>query len=110
MKSLRFQKFRHTFQDTLNPICNCGTVEAFIRYLLQCPTFSKERLTQHNKLRSIDENILSKDDSNISEVLLFGEHSFNDVKNASVLIASVDSIISTQRFGEQDNYPPDNCP
>ena len=22
---LRFQKFKHSFQDTLNPICNCAT-------------------------------------------------------------------------------------
>ena len=45
-----------------------------------CPNFSNERLTLFNKLQSIDENILSKDDSNISKVLLFGDDSFNDVK------------------------------
>ena len=35
--------------------------------------FSNARLTLLNKLQSIDENILSKDDSNISKVLLFGD-------------------------------------
>ena len=27
---LRFYKFKHRFQYTLNPICNCGTVEITI--------------------------------------------------------------------------------
>ena len=27
LSHLRFRKF-HSFQDTLNPVCNCGTVEA----------------------------------------------------------------------------------
>ena len=41
-----------------------------------------------NKLQSIDENILSKDDSNILKVLLFGHGWFNDVKSPFVLTAS----------------------
>ena len=60
---LRFHKFKHSFQDTLNPISNCGTVETTIQYLLLCPNFSNERLTLFNKLQSINENILSKDNS-----------------------------------------------
>ena len=62
LNHLRFHKFKHSFQDTLNPICNCGTLETTIHYLLLCPNFSNERLTLFNKLPSIDENILSKDD------------------------------------------------
>ena len=62
LTQLRFHKFKHSFQDTLNPICNCGTVETTNRYLLHCPNFSNESLTLfHHKLQSIDENILSKD-------------------------------------------------
>ena len=41
--------------------------------------------------------INSKDDSNISKVLLFVDHSFNNVKNTSVLIASTKFIIPTKR-------------
>ena len=63
LSHLRFHKFEHGFQDTLNPICNCGTVETTIYYLFLCPNFSNERLTLFSKLQSIDENILSKDDS-----------------------------------------------
>ena len=80
MSHLRFHKFKHSFQDTLNPICKCGTVETAIHYLIH----------------SIDENILSKGDSSISKVLLFGDNSFNDVRNTSVLTASIKFIISAK--------------
>ena len=78
LSHLRLHKFKHSFEDALNPICNSGTAEKTIHYLLLYANFSNERL--FNKLQSIGENILSEDDSNISNVFLFGEHSFNDVK------------------------------
>ena len=77
---LRFHKFKHSFQDTLNPICNCGTDKTIVHYLLHCPNFSNERLTFFNKRESINENISSDDDSNISKVFLCADHSFNDAK------------------------------
>ena len=80
LSHLRFHKFKHSVQDTLNPICNCGTVETTVHYLLHCPNFSNEKLIFFNKLRSIDANILSKVDSNTSKVLLYGNHSYNDEK------------------------------
>ena len=89
----RFHKFKHRFQDTLNLICNCGTAETTIHYLLHCFNFSLERLKFFNKLQSIDENILNKDDCNISKVILFGDHLFDDVKSASILTASIEYII-----------------
>ena len=57
-----------------------------------------ERLTCFNKRQSVDENILSKEDSNISKVLLYGDHAFNDVKNTSISTASIEYVISTKRF------------
>ena len=54
--------------------------------------------TLFNKLQSIDENIVSKDSSNISKVLLFGDHPFNDVKSTSVLTAKIEFILSTKPF------------
>ena len=98
LSQLRLRKFKHSFQDTLHPICNCGTVETTVHYLLHCPNFSNERLIFFNKLRSIDANILNKDDSNISKRLLYGNHSFNDEKNSSTLTASIGYTISRKLF------------
>ena len=37
-------KFKHSFQDTLNPICNCGKdIETTSHYLLHCPDYLHER-------------------------------------------------------------------
>ena len=80
LSHLRFHTFKDSFQDTVNPICDCSTVEITVHHLLHCPNFSNERIKFLNKLQSIDANILSKDDSNISKVLLYGDHSFNDEK------------------------------
>ena len=40
LSHLGFHKFKHSFQDTLNPICNCGTAETTNHYLLLRPSFS----------------------------------------------------------------------
>ena len=50
LSHLRFHEFKRSFQDTLNPICNCGTVETTIQYLLDCPNFSNKRLILFSKL------------------------------------------------------------
>ena len=42
LRHLRFDKFKHSFQDTRNPICNCGSVETTFHYLLLCPNFSNK--------------------------------------------------------------------
>ena len=73
-------------------------METTIHYLLHCLNFSNELLTLFNKLQSTDGNILSKDDFRISKALLFGDDSFNDVKNSSVLTSSIEYTLSTKRF------------
>ena len=38
------QKFKHSFQDSLNPICRCGTdVESCLYFFLHCPLFKKQK-------------------------------------------------------------------
>ena len=58
----------------------------------------KDYLTIFNKLQSIDENILSKDEFSISKVLFFSKHSFNDLKNPFVLFGTSEHIILMKRF------------
>ena len=41
---LREHKFKHDFQDTLNPLCSCGNdAESTEHFLLHCPQFVNER-------------------------------------------------------------------
>ena len=95
LSHLRDHKFKHSFQDSLNPICNCGTdVETTTHYLLHCPLFSDERLILINNIRNIDNNILNLNDSRFS----FGNSSFNKTKNTSVLNTTIEYIVSSKRF------------
>ena len=99
LSHLREHKFRHNFQDTLNPICSCGDgIETTIHCLLHCPNYLDERRTLLDNLQSIGENINDKNDSQISELLLFGVSSNNDASNTCNLNATIQFILPTKRF------------
>ena len=96
---LRHHKFKHSFQDSLNLICNCGTnVETTTHYLLHCSLFSDERLILINNIRNINSDILNLNDSKFSEVLLFGNSSFNNSKNTFIINTTIEYIVSSKRF------------
>ena len=67
---LRDHKFKHNFQDTVNPICNCGEdIETSCHYLLQCSLYTNERLALLNVIQDIDNSILELTDSYFVEAL-----------------------------------------
>ena len=55
-------------------------------------------MTLLNKLQNVEENILDKNYSQLSEILLFSDSSFNDATNASILNATIQYIVDTKRF------------
>ena len=92
-------KFRYNFRDILNPICSCGDdIETTMHYLLHSPNYLDERRTFLDNLQSIGENIHDKNDSQISELLLFGLSSNNDVSNTCIWNATIQYILGTKRF------------
>ena len=45
LSNLCKHKFKHSFQDTLNPICSCGEdIETTSHYLLHCPDYLQQRM------------------------------------------------------------------
>ena len=99
LSHLRDHKFKHSFQDSLNPICNCGNdVEKTTHYLLHCLLFSDGRLILTSNIRNIGSNILNLNDSRFSEVLLFGNSSFSNTKNTYLLNSAVEYVVSFKRF------------
>ena len=99
LSHLREHKFRHNFQDTLNPICSCGeNTETTVHYLLPCSSYLNERMTLLTNVQNIEENILDRNCSPISEMLLYGDSSFNDSKNTSILNLTIQYIFDTKRF------------
>ena len=99
LSHLHERKFRHNFQDTLNPICSCGDdIETTIHYLLHCPNYLDERRTLLDNLQSIGENIHEKNDAQISELLLFDVSSNSDASNACIFNVTIQYILATKRF------------
>ena len=101
LSHLREHKFKHSFQDTLNSICNCGNdVESAIHFFLHCPLYSNERRTLLNSLVNIDHTLLDNTDFSLTQILLFGNTTFNAIVNTKIINLTIDFVLSTKRFDE----------
>ena len=84
LSHLRDHKFKHGFLDSLNPICSCGLdIETTCHYLLHCPNFINERTLFLNDVSRITKDALP---------------SFDSATNTLILNASVEYILSSERF------------
>ena len=98
LSHLRYHKFRHNFQDCINPICVCGLeIETITYLLLYCPLFQSARQSLLINIKKIDESILKKHDKLITKTLLYGDDKFNLPCNKSISL-TIESIVSTERF------------
>ena len=99
LSHLREHKFKHSFLDTLNPICICGfDIETLNHFFLHCPRFTNERQNFLLKSERIVPDILRKADTSITPILLYGDRSFSAEFNTNILSSSIDHISSTKRF------------
>ena len=74
LSHLADHKFRHNFQDCLNPICSCGQeIETTSHFLLHCLNYRCARKTFFEKINLIESNILQQSDLSITKDLLFGK-------------------------------------
>ena len=101
MSHLREHKFKHNFQDCLNPICSCALdIESTSHFLLHCPSFNVERYTLLSTLNKIDCKLLELTKASLSQILLYGNTLFDKEKNTLILNATIEYILSTERFEE----------
>ena len=99
LSHLRDHKFRHCFQDTLNPLCDCGNdTETTTHFFLHCPSFHTPRQTRLNNIRKINEQILSHSEDQLIQTFLYGNHNFNLTVNRLILNATIECLISKERF------------
>ena len=91
LSHLREHKLKHSFQDSLNPFCSCGScgddIETSAHFLIHCPNFSNERSTVLDIIGGIDRNILIRDDSQVTQTLLYGDSNLNNITNNLILNA-----------------------
>ena len=101
LSHLRKHNFKHSFQDTLNPLCSCGlNIETTSHYFLQCPWFHTEQFTLLNNMKEINSTISKKSQSVVTRILLYDNKSFKDEVNSLILNATTDFVLSTNRFDE----------
>ena len=101
LSRLREHKFKRSFQDTLNPLCNWGMdVESSTHFLLQCPSYINERYTLMSNLNKINPQISQTSLQLLTNTLLFGNSSYSDKTNTHILNATIDYIQLTKRFDE----------
>ena len=96
---LNEHRFRHNFQDCMNPLCFCSLeIEDTSRYLLHCHHFSQYRIDLMNSVKLILENFESLSDNVKKDILLYGDSRLNGNKNKFILEATLTYIKSTDRF------------
>ena len=71
--NLNEHKFRPGFNDTINPMCACGTkIDTTEHFLLRCPFYSTLRLEFFENLEKIDPNFLNLNVKDQVNILLYG--------------------------------------
>ena len=94
-------KFIHNFQNCVNLLCSCCmNIESTSHFLLHCSLFDDKRITLLSTLNKIDCRLIETNESSLIKRLLFGNSLFDLKKNSIILSASIDYILSTERFEE----------
>ena len=99
---LKEHKFKHNFQDSLQPLCSYGNdIESTVHFFLQCPNFTTQRQALLNKLKRINASIMAENENSVVRTLLFGRPGFNYSTNKEIINATISFILTAERF---------NCP
>ena len=99
LSHLRKHKLNHSFQNYINPLCSCGMdIESASHFFLRRPLFDDKRITLLSTLNKTDCKLIETNESSLIEALQFGNSLFDLKKNSLILIASIDYILTTERF------------
>ena len=99
LSPLHKHKFGHCFQDTLNPLCECAIeIESTMHFFLHCTDFLIPRQTLLQKIRNIDDNILSQSETQLTQTLLHGNQNYHPSINRLIFNSTIEYIISTEKF------------
>ena len=80
-------------------MCNCSSgIETTIQFFFYCENFNIQRQSLFDKIATIDANILTENEDSIVNTLLFGKPNSKNSFNKAMLNASIEYILSTERF------------
>ena len=99
LSHLREHKFRHNFQDTLNPLCSCSLeIETTKHYLLHCSIYLGWRKTLFDNVTTMVGTLSNLTDDQLINLLLYGDETFSDEQNTCILKNTINFLKSSQRF------------
>ena len=99
LSHLNEHKFKHNFQDCVNPLCSCSLeIESLSHLFLHCHNFTKIHATLLDDLQSVDRSIISFPDNELVDLLLYGTPNFNLNQNSKILSSSISFTIKSERF------------
>ena len=92
--------FNHCIDNASNCI-DCGLdIETTSHYFPNCPLFHVEQSTFLNNINKINSTIFNKSESVVTRIVLYGDESFKYEVNLLILNATIDFVLSTNRFDE----------
>ena len=99
---LREHKFKHSFQDCLNPICSCGLdIKSISHFFLYCLLYLIMKNTLLSTLHKIDCKLLELANTSLSHSLLYDNVLFDKRKKINSFSTQLlNYILSTERFEE----------
>ena len=102
---LRDHRFNHSF-NCPSPICDCTVeIESPEHFFLRCPKYiSQRQILLSNIATAIHADPSVLPDSHLTNILLFGSPSFNNITNKIITNASLHYIKSTGRFKKIEAY------
>ena len=63
LSHLNEHRFKHNFNDCINPLCTCGLdIESTVHYFLHCNYYNSARISLLNGLNSVDRTLSSLSD------------------------------------------------
>ena len=99
LSHLREHKFRHNFQDTINPLCTCSLeTEDTNHFFLRCQNFSTLRTTLLDELNTIEPNLIFLNENDFIKTLLFGNPAFSCEINKSIIKCTLRYLKNSTRF------------
>ena len=96
---LKEHKFKHSFQDPINPMYSCGNgIETTIHFFLYCANFNNQRQTLFDKITFTNATILTENEDSNVHTILFATPSSKNSFNRAILSSSIEIILLTERF------------
>ena len=96
---LNEHRFRHNFENCVNPLCPCSlNTENIEHYLLHCYHFTHHRISLMNSVNSVLDDFESFSDIDKKDILLYGDPRLVNNKNKIILEATLNYIKVSERF------------